>query len=97
MSLNVVLVGHFAQEEERMNSELAMIPPEMRDAIDAATRLGRVCMFNPSTGQLIFDDRAPLDSLSSIEAWVIDHPGCAIVQSPIDFIRYDHVGLFIKS
>ena len=63
------------QEEERIASELAMMPPEMREAIETATRAGRVCVFNPATGQLIFDERAPLDSLSSIDAWLVEHPG----------------------
>ena len=57
-----------------------MMPPEMREAIETATRAGRVCMLNPATGQLIFDDRAPLDSISSIDAWLVEHPGYSSLQ-----------------
>ena len=58
-----------------MKGLISALPPELREAIDQATRSGRVCVQHMATGELLADERAPIDSPSALELWISEHPG----------------------
>ena len=57
-----------------MKAQIAAMPPEVREPIEQASRAGRVCMQHVPSGELIGDERAPVDSPSALEAWLSEHP-----------------------